>query len=70
MKLIDKKVLGSGTIVLTVQYSSFFGLIKTNIDYSSDRIIAGRFRNWRQEPDKLIVPDNISFQLDEWNNSF
>ena len=66
MKPISKETLENGTIVITTEESFLFGLIKKQTKYSSNRIIAGKFRSWLQEPNKLLVPDRMSFQLDEW----
>ena len=67
MKPLERKVLENGHIQITVEESSLFGLIKSKITFTSNRIIAGKFRNWVKEPNKTIVSDSLSFQLDEWN---
>ena len=69
MRPIERKVLENGHIQITVEESSLFGLIKTKTTFTSNRIITGKFRNWLKEPNKLIVPDHLSFQLDEWNEA-
>lgn len=66
MKPVSKETLENGTIIITTEESYLFGLIKKQIKYSSNEIIVGNFRSWLREPNKLIVPDQISFQLDEW----
>jgi hypothetical protein len=66
MKPIRKETLENGTILITTEESFLFGLIKKQIKYSSNKIIVGKFRSWLKEPDKLLVPDQMSFQLDEW----
>lgn len=70
MKPIERKVLKNGYIQITVEKTSLFGLIKTKTIYTSNRVIVGNFRNWIKEPNKTLVPDWLSFQLDEWNNLF
>lgn len=67
MKPIKREVLKNGHIQITVEESSFFGLIKKKTTFTSDRIIIGKFRNWLKEPNKMIVSNRLSFQLDEWN---
>ena len=34
--------------------------------FMTNRKIAGRFYSWVELPNKTIVPDGLSFQLDEW----
>lgn len=34
--------------------------------YQATERIAGKFYTWIKLPDKTIVPDHLSFQLDEW----
>lgn len=59
----------------------FAGLIKhtesveniTTTVYSSNRTLfphTDKFRIWTQEPDKLLVGDRMTFQLNEWNLNF
>lgn len=69
MKPIRKETLENGTIVITTEEKFLFGLVKKQTKYSSNRVIVGSFRSWLKEPDKLLVPDIVSFQLDEWCES-
>lgn len=69
MKLI-KKEIKEGTVLLTVQHDILFGLIKWTEKYSSNSIIVGSYRKWLKEPNKLMVNDNLSFQLNEWNRTY
>lgn len=68
LRPIKREVLENGHIQITVEEKSLFGLIKTKTTFTSDRKIVGKFRNWLSEPNKMIVPDHLSFQLDEWND--
>lgn len=65
-KPLSKEVLDSGAIVLTVEERFLFGLVKRRIKYSSNKVIVGHFRLWLREPNKTIVPDLFSFQLNHW----
>lgn len=66
MKPISKETLENGTIIITTEESFLLGLVKKQTKYSSNKIIAGNFRSWLKEPNKLLVPDRMSFQLDAW----
>lgn len=70
MKPVKKEITEDGTVKITVETSSLFGLIKRHTVYSSDEIIAGIYRTWLKEPNKTLVGDYMSFQLDHWNVSF
>ena len=70
MKPISKEKLEGGTIIITVEESYLFGLIKNRTTFSSNRIIVGDYREWVEEPDKINVPESLSLQLDTWNRTF
>jgi hypothetical protein len=67
LKPIKKEIEGA-VIKITVEQKLFFGLLKKKIVFSSNSIIVGKYRNWLKEPNKTLVHDYLSFQLDEWNN--
>lgn len=69
MKLINRKVQGK-VITLYVEKSYIFGLVKRKLTYSSNKAYTKNYREWVKEPNKTLVPDRLSFQLDAWNNSF
>jgi len=69
MKPLSKKTLENGTIVITVEQSFLFGLVKKRTKYSSNEIIVAKYRKWLKEPNKTLVPDMMSFQLDAWCES-
>jgi hypothetical protein len=69
MKPIKKEITEDGTIKITVQTTNLFGLIKRNTVYSSTKVLAGIYRHWLKEPNKLLVNDIMSLQLDHWNQS-
>lgn len=50
--------------VLTVETN--FLWMKKQTRYQADGRIAGDFYRWLKLPDKTIVPDAVSFQLDAW----
>jgi len=70
MKPVSKEILKDGTIIITVEKSYLFGLIKDRTTFSSNRIIVGDYREWVEEPDKINVPESLSLQLDTWNRTF
>ena len=65
--LIKRKVSENGTIYITVEKRYFGGLIKIKQIYSSNKVTIGSFRSWVKEPNKLLVPDKLSYKLDELN---
>jgi hypothetical protein len=66
MKAIQRSVR-DGRIYIITETDKWFGLVKKQRTFSSGRQIVGDFYRWVEEPDKTIVPDSLSFQLDEWN---
>jgi hypothetical protein len=66
MKVIAKETDEKGKTILTIEQ----GIFKTKIKYMATSRIAGQFFTWVKLPNKTLVPDKLSFQLDEWKKDF
>ena len=69
MKAI-KKESRNGHIVLICEKSMLFGLIKYKVEFIATKLIIEGHWNWRRLPDKTLINDNTSFQLDSWCEDF
>ena len=69
MRLIGKEKHGDAINLIVEEDKKRF-LLKPKIKirkFMSLERIAGDFFCWLELPDKTIVPDHLSFQLDAWN---
>jgi len=64
MKAINKEINNEGNIVLTCQKSYLFGLIKKEIKFIAVREICDGYYDWLKLPNKTLVNDITSFELD------
>ena len=64
MKMINKEVI-NGKTVITVEIKSLFR--KKIIKFEAQKQIVSGYWDWLELPNKIIVPDRMSFQLDAWN---
>lgn len=73
MKLIHKETI-NGKTILTVEVAPattprfFFQKPKpqVTVKYEASRLICAGYWAWLELPDRILVPDGLSFQLDEW----
>lgn len=66
MKATGIKITEEGHILLTCELSFLFGLIKRNVQFIATKEYPKGYWNWRSMPNKMLVNDNMSFQLDSW----
>jgi len=66
MKVIASKIDGDRKTILVVEH----GIFKTRTEYLAKEKIIEDFYTWVKLPNKTIVPDRLSFQLDEWKKDF
>ena len=66
MKAKSKEVKENGHIILTCEKSTVFGLIKKEVQYLATEEYPSGYWNWRKLPNKVLVGDDMSFQLDSW----
>lgn len=64
MKMIKKEVVNK-KIVITVEQGWF--IFKTIKQYEAQKEFLSGYWNWLKLPDRTMVPDYMSFQLDKWN---
>lgn len=67
MKPISKQIRENGTVVIIVHEKMWFGLAVKERIFSASKKYADGYWCWREEPDSLLIPDALSFQLDTWN---
>jgi len=65
MRCIGHKIQPDGKTVLITETKRFLRKPKVR-EFCATRRIAGRFWQWLELPDKILVPDLLSFQLNEW----
>ena len=70
MKAIKKETNEKGNIILTCETSGLFGLIKKEVQFIATEENPKGYWNWRKLPNKTLVYDNLSFQLDSWCKDF
>jgi hypothetical protein len=70
MRVLKKEKCENGNIILTCEDSIFFGLIKKEIQFIATEEFPKGYWNWRMLPDRLLICDSISFQLDSWCRDF
>ena len=70
MKAIKKETNENGNIILTCETSFLFGLIKKEVQFIATEEYPKGYWNWRKLPNKTLVHDNLSFQLDSWCKDF
>ena len=64
MKMERKETINGKTVITTSDKVLFWHKIK---EYEAQRKIAEGFWEWLELPNKTLIPDSISFQLDAWN---
>jgi hypothetical protein len=70
MKAIKKETNENGNIILTCETSVLFGLIKKEVQFIATEEYPRGYWNWRKLPNKTLVYDSLSFQLDSWCKDF
>lgn len=69
MKVLRKEIDEKGHIILICE-RKILGVIKKKESYVATREYVKGYWNWRKLPDKRIVHDHLSFQLNEWCKDF
>lgn len=70
MKAIKKETNEKGHIILTCESSYFGGVFKPKTKFiATKQYIKGHW-DWRELPNKTLVGDYMSFQLDSWCKDF
>jgi len=64
MKFEHKEVINGKSVITTSKRFLFWHKIT---QYEAHRKITGRYFQWVKLPNREIVPDVLSFQLDTWN---
>lgn len=67
MRLIAKEEQ-DGKTVLVVESKLFFIFPRVR-KFIAEREIAGEYFSWLELPEKTLVPDHLSFQLDAWKRN-
>lgn len=70
MKAIKKETNGKGHIILTCEDSVLFGLFKPQKQFIATKEYPKGYWDWRKLPNKTLVGDGMSFQLDSWCKDF
>lgn len=70
MKAIEKEVNADGHIILTCTKSYLFGLIKRKLRFIATNEYLKGFWNWRKLPNRSLVNDHTSIQLNSWCKTF
>jgi hypothetical protein len=70
MKAIRKEIKGNGNIILTCEQSILFGLVKKEVQFIATEEFLNGYWDWRKLPNRTLVHDNLSFQLDSWCKDF
>lgn len=55
-----------GKLVLTVEFPFLFLFKKTRKFLASEERVPNKYWTWVELPNKTLVPDRLSFQLDYW----
>jgi hypothetical protein len=64
MEMVDKETLDGKTVIVT----STRGLFRREIRrFEEQRKLTPSFSEWLELPNRKLVPDRLSFQLDAWN---
>jgi len=68
MKCLSKKTINGGTIPILEVEIRPKGFLRKQIikEYMSTEKYVADYYRWVELPDKTIVDDSMSFQLDEW----
>ena len=64
MKVIKNEVV-DGKTELTIEKTVFF-FFKKQEKYIAVKRIVGEYYSWVKHPNNTMVPDHMSFQLDQW----
>jgi hypothetical protein len=70
MKAVKKEINEKGHIILTCEDSVLFGLLKIQTKFIATKEYPKGYWNWRKLPNKTLVSDTMSFQLDSWCKDF
>lgn len=70
MKAIKKEINDKGHIILTCEEPMFFSLFKSQKQFIATEEYSKGYWNWRKLPDKTLVGDHMSIQLDSWCKDF
>jgi len=70
MNIIKREITESGATILIEEASYLFGLIKKKTKYIATRESPKGYWNWRKLPNRKLVPDFKSFELNHWNRDF
>lgn len=70
MKAIKKETNEKGNIILTCETTLLFGLINLKTKYIATKEYPRGYWNWAKLPNKTLVNDMLSFQLDSWCADF
>jgi len=70
MKAIKKETNEKGHITMTCEDSVLFGLFKPQKKFIATEQYVKGYWKWRQLPNKTLVGDAMSFQLDSWCKDF
>lgn len=68
MKMLKREIADERTIITAEQTVLFFFKFKRK--FITTRQSCPGYWDWLELPDKELVPDYISFQLDAWNREF
>lgn len=64
MKMISKEVINDKTVI-TVETRGLLG--RKQRSFEAQREIPKGYWDWLELPNRKLVPDGLSFQLDAWN---
>ena len=64
MRMISKVIIGGKTVITTENRFLFW---KTQTKFIAQKESPKGYWTWLELPNLTLVPDNLSFQLDEWN---
>ena len=70
MKAISKEINEKGYMILTCENSVLFGLFKPQTKFIATKEFPTGYWDWRELPNKTLVGDHMSFQLDSWSRDF
>ena len=70
MRAIKKETNDKGNIILTCEGSVLFGLFKPQKQFIATEEHLKGYWNWRKLPNKTLIGDDMSFQLDSWCKDF
>jgi hypothetical protein len=72
MKVVSRRLDEKGNIILECEEVSKFLWIEKikTIEYIATTEFPKGYWDWRELPDRTLVGDHMSFQLDSWNKDF